>query len=135
MLLAVYGVFAVGGVLLCKYMPNFVAGAVFKKDALFAFYLVFAIYVLWPRLPHLFTSAVILLVSSVGYRFYKEYRMLRLNIKFAGLWVFSLYIWLGDKIGLFSTGVGLIVGGVLLIALIKAVSHVSQRLNGEIKNA
>lgn len=133
-LLAVYGVCAIGGMLLCKYVPTFVAGAVLKKDAFVAFYLVLAFYILWSRLAHLVISAVILLVSSAIYHFYKEYRLVRLNVKFAGLWVFSLYIYLGDKIGLFSTGVGLIISGVLLIALIKAVSRISQRLKGEGKN-
>lgn len=133
-LLAVYGVCAVWGKLLCRYVPTFVAGAVLKKDAFVAFYLVFAIYILWSRGWSLFISAVILLISSAFYHFYKEYRLVRQNVKFAGLWVFSLYIYLGDKIGLFGTGIGLIISGVLLIALIKAVSRISQRLKGEVKN-
>ena len=47
--------------------------------------------------------------------------------------MFSLYIWLGDKIGLFGTGIGLIISGAVLIALVKGVSKWSKLVKKEEK--
>ncbi|MBO5039192.1 MAG: DUF2157 domain-containing protein [Alphaproteobacteria bacterium] len=119
--LGVYAALYAGGSFLSKYKPDFVAGEVLRRDACFAFYLVLAGYILFYDLWHLTISALILLLTSGVYHYFKDYGKVRLNIKFAGLWVFSLYIYLGDKIGLFSTGIGLIISGVVLIALVKGV--------------
>jgi len=135
LLLEAYATLLAVGFLLCKYVPSFAAGSVLKKQSFFAFYLVLAVYILWYSLPHLLISAGILLVSSFLYYHYQDYRKIRLNIKFAGLWVFSAYIYLGDKIGLFSTGVGMILSGVALILLLKVVSKLLARIKTEKKNA
>lgn len=132
-LLAVYVTLFVSGWALSKYKPDFAAGSVLQRDAFLAFYLVLAIYILWYKFSHLVVSGVILLMTSFVYQYFKEYRKVRLNIKFAGLWVFSLYIWLGDKIGLFGTGIGLIISGAVLIALVKGVSKWSKLVKKEEK--
>ena len=132
-LLAVYVTLFVSGWALSKYKPDFAAGSVLQRDAFLAFYLVLAIYILWYKFSHLVVSGVILLMTSCVYQYFKEYRKVRLNIKFAGLWVFSLYIWLGDKIGLFGTGIGLIISGAVLIALVKGVSKWSKLVKKEEK--
>ncbi len=134
-LLAVYAVMYAGGWALNVYKPQIAASSVFKRDAFLAFYIVLAIYILWYKLPHFVISAMILLVTSFIYQYFKEYRKVRLNVKFAGLWVFSLYIWLGDEIGLFSTGIGLILSGAVLMALIKGVSRLSKKFNEDKKHA
>ncbi len=132
-LLAVYAALYAGGWALSKYKPDFAVGGVFKRDAFLAFYIVLAIYILSYKFSHLVISALILLVTSFIYQYFKEYRKVRLNVKFAGLWVFSLYIWLGDKIGLFSTGIGMIISGVVLLALVKGVSKWSKLIKKEEK--
>ena len=132
-LLAVYVTLFVSGWALSKYKPDFAAGSVLQRDAFLAFYLVLAIYILWYKFSHLVVSGVILLMTSFVYQYFKEYRKVRLNIKFAGLWVFSLYIWLGDKIGLFGTGIGLIISGAVLIALVKGVCKWSKLVKKEEK--
>ncbi len=132
-LLAVYVTLFVSGWALSKYKPDFAAGSVLQRDAFLAFYLVLAIYILWYKFSHLVVSGVILLMTSFVYQYFKEYRKVRLNIKFAGLWVFSLYIWLGDKIGLFGTGIGLIISGAVLIALVRGVSKWSKLVKKEEK--
>lgn len=133
--LGVYAALYAGGWLLSKYKPDFVAGEVLRRDACFAFYLVLAGYMLLQDEWHLLISGLILLLTSALYHHLKDYRHVRFNIKFGGLWVLSLYIWLGDKIGLFSTGIGLIISGVGLILLLKGVVKVSKRINGGIENA
>ncbi len=132
-LLAVYVTLFVSGWALSKYKPDFAAGSVLQRDAFLAFYLVLVIYILWYKFSHLVVSGVILLMTSFVYQYFKEYRKVRLNIKFAGLWVFSLYIWLGDKIGLFGTGIGLIISGAVLIALVRGVSKWSKLVKKEEK--
>lgn len=132
-LLAVYAALYAGGWLLSKYKPDFAAGEVLRRDACFAFYLALAIYILWWKLSHLIISALILLLTSVIYQHFKDYRKVRLNIKFAGLWVFSLYGYLGDEIGLFSTGIGMIISGAVLIALVKGVTKWSKLIKQEEK--
>lgn len=137
-LLAVYAALYVGGLILSRYKSDFAVSEVLRHDACFAFYLVLAIYILisvWAYEVYLINSAVILLVSSFIYYYFKDYRKVRLNIKFAGLWVFSFYIYLGDKIGLFSTGIGMIISGVVLIALVKGVSKWSKLVKRGEKNA
>lgn len=134
-LLAVYAALYAGGWLLSKYKPDFAAGEVLRRDACFAFYLVLAIYILWWKLSHLIISALILLLTSVIYHTFKDYRKVRLNIKFVGVWVFSLYGYLGDEIGLSSTGIGMIISGVVLIALVKGVAKWSKLVKRGEKNA
>lgn len=134
-LLEVYALLVAVGFLLNKYVPNFVAGSVLKKQSFFAFYLVLAVYILWYSGERLLISAGILLATSFLYYHYQDYRKVRLNIKFAGLWVFGAYIYFGDEIGLFSTGLGLILSGVLLILLLKGVSKISKQIKGGQKNA
>lgn len=131
--LVVYAALYAGGSFLSKYKPDFVAGEVLRRDACFVFYFVLAEYILWWNSLHLTISALILLLTSGVYHYFKDYGKVRLNIKFAGLWVFSLYIYLGDKIGLFSTGIGLIISGVLLIALVKGVVKWSKLIKKEEK--
>ncbi len=141
-LLAVYAAMCAGGWFLNTYKPDFAAGSVFKRDAFWAFYIVLALYIFssmdwWSRnaLSRLVISAMILLVTSFIFQYFKEYRKVRLNVKFAGLWVFCLYIWLGDEIGLFGTGIGLIISGAVLIALLKGVALLSKKFTEEKKNA
>jgi len=135
LLLEAYATLLAVGFLLCKYVPSFAAGSVLEKQSFFAFYLVLAVYILWYSLSHLLISAGILLATSFLYYHDREYRKIRLNIKFAGLWVFSAYIYLGDKIGLFSTGIGMIISGVVLIAVLKGISKISKQLRGGQENA
>lgn len=134
-LLAVYAALFAGGWALSKYKPDFAAGEVLRRDACFAFYLVLAGYILWWKLSHLIIGALILLLTSVIYHTFKDYRKVRLNIKFVGVWVFSLYGYLGDEIGLFSTGIGMIISGVVLIALVKGVAKWSKLVKRGEKNA
>ena len=134
-LLGIFALLAAGGWALSKYKPDFAVGEVLQRDAFFAFYLALAGYMLLQDEWHLLISALILLLTSALYHHLKDYRHVRLNIKFGGLWVFSAYLYLGDKIGLFSTGIGLIISGVALILLLKGVVKVSKLVNGGIKNA
>lgn len=134
-LLVTYAAVFAGGWTLSRCKPDFAAGAVLERDAFFAFYLVLAFYILSWNLSNLIIGGLILFATSVVYYCLKDYRKVRLNIKFAGLWVFSLYIYLGGKIGLFGTGIGLIVSGGVLIALIKVVSRISKQVTEEKKNA
>ncbi|MCM1323588.1 MAG: DUF2157 domain-containing protein [Acetobacter sp.] len=130
-LLIIYAIVSCGGWALCKFIPRFAIGCVLQRDAFFAFYLVLAIYI-W---NHLLISAGILVLTSFLYQYYKDYRKVRLNIKFIGLWVFSAYLYLGDKIGLFSTGIGMILSGVVFILLLKGVAQLMARIKMENKNA
>lgn len=135
MCLGIFALLTVGGWALQIFVPKFAAGSVLSRNAFFAFYLVLAGYMLLQDEWHLLISGLILLLTSALYHHLKDYRHVRFNIKFGGLWVLSLYIWLGDKIGLFHTGIGLIISGVGLILLLKGVVKVSKRINGGIENA
>lgn len=134
MLLCCYILLTVIGSVIAKFVPQFVAGCVLQSRAMFVAYFVLVFY-MFSDIRALMISALILGATSFVYYHFKEYGKIRLNIKFAGLWVFSLYVYLGDKIGLFSTGVGLIFSGMLLIALIKGISYLSKKMKEEKANA
>ena len=64
----------------------------------------------------------------------KGYPLVRRNIKFAGWLIVMLYINLGKTLGLFETGVGLIIGGVGLLALLKYAPKAYKVVCGRVKN-
>ena len=64
-----------------------------------------------------------------------RYALIRRNIKLGGLIVAMLYVNLGTELGLFETGIGLIVSGVLLILLLKYVPRAVRLVSEEKKNA
>ena len=58
-------------------------------------------------------AAAILAVLSLLFMRFGRYALIRRNIKLGGLIVAMLYINLGTEVGLFETGMGLIVSGAL----------------------
>ena len=99
-------------------------GTILKKEALFVFYLLLALYILvagfdnYDGLCRLGRAVVLLLALSFVFWRYKNGQLLRRNVKFAGWLVMMLYINLGNTLGLFETGGGLIIGGSVLLLLL-----------------
>ena len=99
-------------------------GTILKKEAVFVFYLSLALYILvagfdnYDGLCRLGRAVVLLLALSFVFWRYKNGQLLRRNVKFAGWLVMMLYINLGNTLGLFETGVGLIIGGSVLLLLL-----------------
>lgn len=119
--LGVFGLFAAVGAGGEYFCPSLGGWNVLKKDSQLIFYLSLAVYIcsaFWLPMRFVF-SAVILLCLSFVFRYFKAYGLIRCHIKFGGFWVVMLYVYLGEKVGLFRTGVGLIVSGIILILLVK----------------
>lgn len=136
-LFALYAIlFACGG-LLNKYKPDFSFGSVLQRDAFGAFYILLACYMIgsWWNLHGFAVSVIILLVTSFIYYKIKDYRKLRLNIKFAWFAVIIFYFWFAGKVGLLSTGIGLIISGVMLIVVIKFVARLAKLVKRETEDA
>lgn len=121
--------------------PGFSAGNVLKQEALAAFYIVLAGYILiggfdgYDGLMTLGRAAAILAVLSLLFIRFGRYALIRRNIKLGGLIVAMLYVNLGTELGLFETGIGLIASGVLLILLLKYVPRAVHLVSEEKKNA
>ncbi len=129
-LLGISSVLVMISTVILKYLPAFPAVSVLKKDAFFVFYLVLAGYIIFSGFSdgmELGIAGGILIATSAIYRYIKDYKKIRLNIKFMGLMVAVFYIRFGEEYGLFNTGVGLIISGLLLIALIKGVAVLSRK--------
>ena len=134
--------FLVWGIIyVCDNVVDFVAGNVLKQEALAVFYIVLAGYILiggfdgYDGLMTLGRAAAILVVLSLLFIRFGRYALIRRNIKLGGLIVAMLYINLGTELGLFETGIGLIVSGVLLILLLKYVPRAVSLVSEEKKNA
>ena len=121
--------------------PGFSAGNVLKQEALAAFYIVLAGYILiggfdgYDGLMTLGRAAALLAVLSLLFIRFGRYALIRRNIKLGGLIVAMLYVNLGTELGLFETGIGLIASGVLLILLLKYVPRAVHLVSEEKKNA
>lgn len=123
-----------------KLVPAFSGGSVLKKEALFVFYAGLFCYILtggidsFSGLPRLGYAAGVLAIWSVVLWLGKGYPLVRRNIKFAGWLIVMLYINLGKTLGLFETGVGLIIGGAGLLALLKYAPKAYKVVCGRVKN-
>lgn len=136
--LCIFGTFTLIGLAIEKFLPSRNSLCeVLKKDSLSLFYLSLAVYIITGfEMPLRFAvSAMILLCLSFLYYRFRAYTLIRRNIKFFGFLVIMLYIYLGDKIGLFKTGIGLIISGIALIALVKYGSKIAALVKENTKNA
>ncbi len=139
-LMALFACLAAIGALLENFLPSLAVGPMLKKDALIAFYLVLASYIIFAGfdgtngLVQLGKAGGILAVLSLIYHYFKDYRRIRLNIKFGGLAVAMLYVNLGTELGLFETGIGLIISGAVLLLLLKFLPRVLRLVHEEKQN-
>ena len=144
-ILALFAAFVFIGKMMILYVPKFSLGQVLHKDAIFAAYLVFFMYVVtswggWNQhygVPfiRLLIATAILVISSFIYRYYGSYQLIRRNIKFGGLVVIMFYIHVADRLGLLNSGIGLIFGGIGLLILVKSWPLIIRVVTGEKKDA
>lgn len=133
-----FGVFSVLGFAIEKFIPSRnKLGEVLKKDSLFFFYLSLAGYIItgYNKPLRFVISAIILSGLSLLFHRFRIRSLIRRNIKFFGLLIVMLYINLGDKIGLLSTGFGLIISGTILIVLVKYWPKIIALVEEKTKNA
>lgn len=104
--------------------PNFSVGDVLFREALICLYLCLAFYIIaagfdsHEGLKVLFKSFLYVGVFAVCFVKFKQYRIVRSFVKLAGLAIVMLYINFGERFGLFETGIGLMISGALLIAVL-----------------
>lgn len=129
--------FAFLGKMIMKYQPRFTIGEPLCKYGLFAFYLCLALYIIfaWHNITRLLIAGGILIVSSYIYRYYKNYALIRRNVKFAGLIAAVFYVNFADRFGLLNSGIGMILFGIGLILLVKYWAKLVAIFAGEKKNA
>lgn len=104
--------------------PNFSVGDVLFREALVCLYLWLAFYIIaagfeaHDGLTILFKAFLYVGVLAVCFVKFKQYRIVRSFVKLVGLAIVMLYINLGESFGLFETGIGLMISGALLIAVL-----------------
>ena len=137
--IALFAFIAFLGKMIVLYMPKLSFGDVWRKYSLFAAYFCLALYIMcaW-QITHFYRlviAAAILFVSGMIYKHYGAYSLIRRNIKYGGLIVAVIYLNLAGSLGLWQTGIGLILSGAGLLLLIKFLPKVINRIIGEQKDA
>lgn len=142
-IIALFGVFVFLAKMIMLYMPQFKLGEVLHKYALFAAYLVFACYILFSwswrgghsvQFIRLLIALGLIIVTSIVYKHYGSYDLIRRNIKFAGLVVFVFYADVASSLGLLESGIGLILSGIGLLLLVRVWPQIVNVIVGEKKN-
>lgn len=112
---------------------------VIKKDSCIAMYICLICYILsswgWDNIHRLIIAVGILIVLSFAYKYAKAYNLIRWNIKLGGLIVLVFYFDIADEIGLFKSGIGMVLSGLGLILLVKYLPKLTSLVMGEKKNA
>ena len=142
-IIALFGSFVFLAKMIMLYMPQFKLGEVLHKYALFAAYLVFAFYILFSwswrgghsvQFVRLLIALGLIIGTSIVYRHYGSYDLIRRNIKFAGLVVFVFYADVASSLGLLESGIGLILSGIGLLLVVKFWPRIANIIMGEKKN-
>lgn len=112
---------------------------VIKKDSSIAMYICLIGYIImswgWDDIYRLVIATGILIVLSFVYKYAKAYNLIRWNIKLGGLIVLVFYFDIADEIGLFKSGIGMVLSGLGLILLVKYLPKLTSLVMGEKKNA
>lgn len=141
--IALFGVFVFLAKMIMLYVSRFKLGEVLHKYALFAAYLEFACYILFSwswkggdsvQFIRLLIALGLIIGTSIIYKHYGSYDLIRRNIKFAGLVVFVFYADVASSLGLLESGIGLILSGAGLLVLVKLWPWIVNTVIGEKKN-
>lgn len=122
------------GKMLDWWKPNFSGGDVLFRDALVCLYLLLAFYIIsagfdyYGGLTTLFRAFLYVGILAACFAKFKQYRIVRSFVKLAGLAVVMLYVNFGERFGLFETGIGLVISGVLLIGALVFVPKFIRRV-------
>jgi len=142
-IIALFGVFVFLAKMIMLYRPQLKLGEVLHKYALFAAYLTFAFYILFSwswrgghsvQFVRLLIALGLIIGTSIIYKHYSSYDLIRRNIKFAGLVVFVFYADVASVLGLFESGIGLILSGIGLLLLVRIWPRIVKVMVGEKKN-
>lgn len=123
-----------------KFLPQFSLGRVVSKTS-FKIYCILQIFLIITAsgnqangLLELLIYAIFMGICSIIYLYIKDYKTIHSFLKISALLVIGLYINLGEILGLFHTGIGLIISGSIFIAILNYTPKIIRKIVKEKKD-
>ena len=86
-------------------------------------------------LQELLSYTIFIGILSIIYKHIKDYKTIHTFLKLAALLIIGIYINLGEKLGLFHTGLGLIISGSIFIGMLIYIPKIIRQILKEKKDA
>ncbi len=124
-----------------KFLPQFSLGRVISKTSFKIYcilqicFIIIASFNSKEGLQALLTYTTFIGILSIIYTHIKDYKTIHTLLKLAALLIIGIYINLGEKLGLFHTGIGLIISGTIFIAMLIYTPKIIHLISKEKKDA